>query len=161
MEMVRNMKRALILIALTAPVFAGDFKLSIGSPVAAGVPGNGTAQASKVKDGVFAVRSEGCADVAKAQITATAEGLVNGMRQSLSLRLLPGATQGVYVVSQEWPMQGAWVVNLTGTCDRAKAGALVPVGPRGFLRESATFFPRSTTEAEIVASLKTLTGDSR
>jgi hypothetical protein len=161
MEMVRNMKYTLILIALAASAYAAEFKLAIGSPVAAGIPGAGTAQASKVKGAVFAVRSEGCADAAKAQITATAEGLVSGMRQSLSLKLLPGAAPGVYIVSQEWPGQGAWVVNLSGTCNGAKAGALVPIGPSGFLRESAKFFPRSTTEAEIVASLKSLTGDSR
>jgi hypothetical protein len=165
MEMVNNMKHTLILIALilemSASARAADFKLDIGSPVAAGVPGTGTAQVSKVKDGVFAVRTEGCADASKAQITATAEGLVNGMRQSVSLHLLPGAIPGVYVVSHEWPPQGAWVVNVSGTCANAKAGALVPIGPSGFLRDSSKFFPRSTTEAEIAASLKSLTGDSR
>jgi hypothetical protein len=155
------MKHILILIALTASAFAAEFKLDIGSPVAARAPGTGTAQASKVKDGVFAVRSEGCADAAKAQITATAEGLVNGMRQSLSLNLIPGGAPGVYVVSHEWPTQGAWVVNVSGTCAGARAGALVPIGPAGFLRDSSKFFPRSTTEAEIVASLKSLTGESR
>jgi hypothetical protein len=155
------MKHTLILIALAGSAFAGEFKLDIGSPVAAGVPGTGTPQASKVKDGVFAVRSEGCADAAKAQITATAEGLVNGTRQTLSLHLLPGAVPGVYVVSHEWPTHGAWVVNVSGSCAAAKAGALVPIRSGGFLRESAKFFPRSTTEAEIVASLKSLTGESR
>jgi hypothetical protein len=155
------MKHTLILIALAASAYAAGFKLDIGSPVAAGIPGTGTAQASKVKGAVFAVRSEGCADAAKAQIAATAEGLVNGMRQSLALKLLPGAARGVYVVSQEWPGQGAWVVNLSATCEGAKAGALVPIGPQGFLRDSSKFFPRSTTEAEIVAALKSLTGESR
>jgi hypothetical protein len=159
--MVRKMKPALILIALSASAFAGDFKLAIGNPIAATIPGADTARASKVKGAVFAIRTEGCADPAKAQITGTAEGLVNGMRQSVALRLVPGGTPGVYVVSQEWPPQGAWVVSLNGSCEAAKAGALVPIGPQGYLRESSKFFPRSTTEADINVSLKSLIGGSR
>ena len=155
------MKHTLILIALAASAFAGDFKLAIGNPIAASFPGTDAPRASKVKDAVFALRTESCADPAKAQIAATAEGLVNGMRQSLTLRLLPGGSPGVYLVSHEWPAQGAWVISLNGSCDGAKAGALVPIGAQGYLRESSKFFPRSTTEAEIVAALKSLTGDSR
>ena len=42
MEMVRQMKHALIQIALAASAFGGEFTLAIGNPVAAGVPGTGT-----------------------------------------------------------------------------------------------------------------------
>lgn len=167
--MVRNMKHTLILIALSLPAFGGDFMLAVGSPSAASLPGTTTSQGGAsplrvmkvAKDALFAVRTEDCADPAKAQITGAAEGLVNGARQSVALHLIPGAAPGVFIVSREWPVPGVWVVNLSGVCASAKAGALVPIGPNGFLRESSKFFPRSTTEAELEATLKSLSGGSR
>jgi hypothetical protein len=160
------MKYTLILIALSIPAFAADFTLAIGSPAAASLPGpeslpGGAVRVSKVKDAVLAVRTENCADPAKAQITGTAEGLVNGARQSVALRLISAPGTGVYLVSREWPTQGAWVVNLSGVCAGAKAGALVPIGPNGYMRESSKFFPRLATQAEIEASLKSLAGDPK
>ena len=62
----------------------------------------------------------------------------------------------MYAVNQDWPAEGAWIVNLKGFCDRANTGALVPIGPHGFIRESAKFFPRAATDAEIETSLKAL-----
>ena len=157
------MKYTWILIALSASAFAADFTLAIGNPVAASFPGTESSptQVRKVKDAAFAVRTENCADPAKVQITGTAEGLVNGARQSVALRLIPGSGPGVYLVSRDWPPQGVWVVNLSGVCAGARAGALVPIGPAGYLRESSKFFPRSTTDAEIEASLKSLAGGAK
>ncbi len=113
------------------------------------------------KDALMAVRTEGCADPAKAQITATAEGVVNGARQTMALKLMPVAVPGVFVISREWQDPGAWVVSLSGVCADAKAGALVPIGPAGFLRESSKFFPRFATKAELDATLKSISGGSR
>jgi hypothetical protein len=161
------MKYTLILITLSASAFAADFTLAIGSTAAASIPWNENppagplAKAMKVKDAAFAVRAENCADPEKAKITGTAEGLVNGGRQSVALHLIAGSAAGAYLVSREWPAQGVWVVNLTGVCAGAKAGALVPIGPDGYLRESSKFFPRSSTEAEIEASLKSLAGGAK
>jgi hypothetical protein len=56
-------------------------------------------------------------------------------------------------------VEGAWVVNLKGTCANANAGAIVPIGPHGFLRESSKFFQRAASPAEIDASLKGLTAN--
>jgi len=157
------MKYTLILITLSVSAFAADFTLAIGDPVAASLPGteNSPTQVRKVKDAAFAVRTENCADPAKAQITGSAEGLVNGARQSVALRLIPASGPGVFLVSREWPSQGVWVVNLSGVCAGAKAGALVPIGPSGFIRESSKFFPRLATQAEIEASLKSSAGDHK
>jgi hypothetical protein len=47
-------------------------------------------------------------------------------------------------------------VNLRGACAGETAGALVPIGPKGFIRESSKFFPRPATGAEIEAALKAL-----
>src|SRR5580700_7331449 len=125
-----------------------EFKFTIGSPVAS--------QDFQMKSAAFVFRTEGCADPAKAQIGATAEGLVKGARRSVVLKVTSGARPGVYAVFQNWPAEGDWVVNLKGTCANASAGAVVPIGPKGFVRESSKFFPRPATDAEVEASLKTL-----
>src|ERR1700722_16635461 len=127
----------------------GGFSFTIGNPVAS--------QDFHFKTAAFVFRTESCADPAKAQISATAEGMVKGARQSVPLKVMTASTKpGVYAVTQSWPAEGDWVVSLRGTCGSASAGAIVPMGPKGFIRESSEFFARSATDAEIDASLKAL-----
>jgi hypothetical protein len=132
---------------------AADFALAIGSPVAAGT-------ATKVKGGTFAVRMEQCEDPAKAQIAATAEGVVNGARKSEPVTLVPTPSPSVFVVAQGWA-EGTWVVNVQATCAGQKAGVIVPIGPAGFLRDSSKMFSRFATNAEVEASLKNLIGGKK
>jgi hypothetical protein len=127
---------------------AEGFTFTIGSPVAS--------PDGRAKTAAFVFRTEGCADSAKAQISGTAEGLVKGARRSMALKVGPLSTPGVYAVYQNWPAEGEWVVNLKGTCVGANAGALIPIGSKGFIRESSKFFPRPATDAEIETSLKAL-----
>lgn len=126
----------------------GTFMFNIGSPVAA--------QDFAAKSAAFAFRTEGCADPSKAQISATAEGLLKGERKSVLLKIATMSRPGVYAVFQTWPAEGAWVVNLKGACAGENAGAIVPVGLKGFMRESAKFFPRAATNEEIDAALKAM-----
>ena len=129
---------------------AGDgFMFAIGSPVAA--------QQYQFKTAAFVFRTQGCEESIKPDVSATAEGLVKGERQSLPLRVSPGSKSGIYAVFQSWPADGRWVVTLKGSCGDLHAGAIVPVGPKGFIRESAKFFPRTATDKEIAESLATLT----
>jgi len=158
MEMV---KTTLFVLALAASSAWGkDFSLTIGNPVAVALP-DGVNPVVKKKDAGMAVRVENCADVAKAQVTATAEGIVNGARRSVPVRPAAATTPGAFAVSHDWPMEGAWVVNLTGHCGASTASAVVPFGPNGFLRESSKFFPRAATAAEVEAVLKTLSGGAQ
>jgi hypothetical protein len=129
--------------------FAEGFTFTIGGPVAS--------QDYQTKVAAFVFRTDGCAEPAKPQIGGTAEGLVKGARRSVALKVMPTSKPGVYAVYQNWPSEGAWVVNLSGTCASASAGAIIPVGPKGFIRESSKFFPRPATNAEIEASLKSFT----
>lgn len=140
---------ALALATLTAWAHPGIFAFTIGNPVAS--------QDFHFKTAAFVFRTESCADPAKAQISATAEGVVKGARRSVTLKVMPASTKpGVYAVNQSWPAEGDWVVSLRGTCGSASAGAIVPMGPKGFIRESLEFFARPATDAEIDASLKAL-----
>ncbi len=135
--------------AVAALGLAEGFTFNIASPVAA--------QDFHAKTAVFVFRTQGCAEPAKAEISGTAEGVVKGARRSVALKIMPMSKAGVYAVNHEWPAEGEWVVNLKGACAGAMAGAIVPIGPKGFVRESAKFFPRPATDAEIDASLKALT----
>jgi hypothetical protein len=165
MEMVKH--TLFLMMTATLTVQAADFSLGIGASSAAIAPGDtgnvGIKKLAIEKGGSMAVRAENCADPAKAQITGTAEGVVDGKRSSVPLtRLVAGTVPGAYIVYREWPAQGVWVVSLTGVCGAAKASAIVPFDPNGnYLRESSKFYPRAATRAEIEASLKTLTGGGK
>ncbi|MCU1275937.1 MAG: hypothetical protein JWO48_3368 [Bryobacterales bacterium] len=152
-KLLRMGLTALVGIAGAQWALAGGFFLTIGSPVAANVP--------QVKGAVLVVRPDGCEEPAKAQITGTAEGIVNGARRSVPLKLATLPTPGVYAVNREWPSEGVWVVSLTGNYRGLTTSAIVPIGPKGFMRESSKFFPRAASEGEIEASLKSLTGGAK
>ena len=135
---------ALILVLAAA---GAGFTFVIGSPVAS--------QDFQVKAAAFVVRTEGC-ESSPAQISATAEGLVKDERRSVALKVQPVNKPGVYAIFPMWPPEGRWVVNLKGTCGAASAGAIVPIGPKGFIRDAARFFPRPATDREVEASLAAL-----
>jgi hypothetical protein len=135
-------------LTITMLAMAEGFTFTIGSPVAA--------QDFNFKAAAFVFRTEGCIDPAKSQISATAEGLVKGVRRSIVLKVIPAARPGIYAVHQSWPAEGQWVVNLKGTCANLSAGAIVTMGPKGFIRESSRFFSRPATDSEIETSLAAL-----
>jgi hypothetical protein len=134
--------------AAVALALGEGFSFTLGNPVAA--------QDYRAKTASFVFRTEGCADPAKAQITGTAEGLVNGIRHSVPLKVSAMAKAGIYAVYQTWPTEGAWVVNLKGACGAENAGALVPTTTKGFLRDSVKFFPRPARHMEIETALRNL-----
>jgi hypothetical protein len=152
MEMVRlEMVKLLLLCAsITGVASAADFSLTIGAPVAAG-PGVKVVKSKAAM--LFAVRLEECSDPASAQISATAEGLVNGARTSLPVMPVGAGSPGVYLVAQTWPAEGVWAVSLSATCGPARAGAIVPVSNQGFVREEVKLLPRPATPAEIQQAL--------
>lgn len=134
---------------LAASALAEGFTFAVGNAVAA--------QDFHAKAAIFVFRTEGCAAPVNPQITATAEGLANATRRSVVLKPMPMSKPGVYAVYQAWPTEGAWLVNLKGACGDAIAGAIIPIGPKGFVRDSSRFFARPATNAEIETALKTLT----
>jgi hypothetical protein len=155
MEMVR-----LLLACAAIPVVASaaGFSLTIGPPVAAGTGAKVTKTAA-----VFAVRLEECDKLDNAQISGTADGIVDGARVSAPVTLTTANSPGVYVVSPAWSQsQGVWVVSLSATCGSATAGAIVPIGAgiggAEFLREKTKVLSRPATKAEIDAALKALRG---
>jgi len=147
MEMV---KFALITLLALSPLGAAEFTLTIGNPVAANV--------ARVKTAGLAVRLEECADLAKAKLSGTAEGLEGGARKSIPVQIVAGSGPGVYAVNHNWPNDGAWVVSLKAECGSATAGAIVPFRGFAYLRDTVKIFPRFPSAAEIDRSLNELSG---
>ena len=148
MTVLRAVAIACACAILVTGASAADFAIGIASSVAG--------RSLQAKSAVMVARPDGCADPANARIEGKAEGLVNGARRSITLKLVPLDTPGVVAVNKEWPAEGVWVVKLTGTCQDKRAGVVVPFGPKGFLRESSKFFSRAANDAEVEASLKAL-----
>lgn len=148
-----SFRLAALLTALGAwPAVAQDFALQVGPPVAGNAP--------PAKTSMLVVRPAGCAEPARAQITATAEGIVNGARRSVPLKLSALPTSGVHAIHREWPNFGVWIVNLVGRCADKTAGAIVSIGgpQAAYDREAVKYFPHPATPSEIDASLKALAG---
>ena len=140
------------MLALTVTAWAGtSFRLEIGPPVAAGTN-------YKVKGALFAVRALVCEDMNAVRVTGTAEGMVNGARQSVTLRLIPVNSPGVFVVQQEWPVEGQWVVHVSGTCPSAKAQAstIVPMRKSEFIRDKVKVMTEPATKKQVDAALADL-----
>jgi hypothetical protein len=140
-------------IAMTIVASAGTmFRLEIGPPVAAGID-------FKQKGAVLAVRALVCDDLAAVRVTGIAEGMVNGTRQSVTLRLIPIVTApGVFVVQQQWPAQGQWVLHLAGACpsSKAEASTIVPMRKTAFIREKTQVLREPATRQQIDAALAEL-----
>ena len=141
------------------PADADDFRLTIGNPIAVIAPATSASSGAppfKKNGAVFVVRTDGCADRAKATIEGTAEGILNGRRSSVPLVLITTPTPGVYAVNRTWPIEGVWVTSLVAACEGLKAGAIVPIAlsSNSFVRESSKFFSRPATPAEVDGALK-------
>ena len=144
---------AAILLSLpAASSIAGViFRFEIGPAFAANAP-------NMKKGTAFAVRALACATPAKPQVIAFAHAFVNGARQSAILDLVPLETAGAYAVPYPslWPRGTAGVVSLVGTCDSAHTGAVVTLGPNGFVRESSKLLDRAPSEADVDEALAAL-----
>ena len=68
------LRLAIVACAMAVLALAEEFSFAIGSPVAS--------QDFRAKAAAFVFRTQGCADPAKSEISATAEGLVQGARRS-------------------------------------------------------------------------------
>src|SRR3984893_9856249 len=110
-------------LALAGQLFAGGFWLQLGNPAA-------SAEARKV-NAVVTIKATGCHDPAVAKVTATAIGMVDGQRRSIPLKLDKLTEPGAYALSQQWPKQGKWVIELVGRNDEQFTNTPLAAGPDG------------------------------
>ena len=144
-------------VFLTAVAAAGTmFRLEIGSTAALGMDKKFKDSPKKV---VVAVRAVVCEDLANVKISGTAEGVVNGKRESLPLTLITiDRAEAVYAVGQQWPPDGTWLLHLKGSCASPKADAstLVAVTNGTFIRDKSTVLVEPATRKQIDDALASL-----
>ena len=61
-------------------------------------------------------------------LTASAEGIVNGSRQTITVRLDATSQPGVFAVRKQWPSEGTWLVCVTLL---KESSAIVTLAPDG------------------------------
>jgi hypothetical protein len=111
-----------IALLIAVPAFAGGFQLSVETP--------NKSNDQKLTDVVLVARTYGCHQPADAKLSATAEGLVGGKRQSLPVEL-SSIESGVYAIKQQWPAEGTWVLALTGDYNGMTCSVMIELGPNG------------------------------
>jgi len=96
---------ALLIPALTAPLFAGALTLEIVHP--------DSDMEAVAKHAAVVVRTTACNSPEKTVMTGTADGTVNGKRESIPLQLTPLSKAGEFAVGRAWPAKGTWVIRVT------------------------------------------------
>jgi hypothetical protein len=144
--MKRILSCVIPLAAFVAPVFGQGLSLTIGSPVAG--------QDFALKTSQFIFRVNGCVELSKAQVTATA---IDSTHRSVALHLSAPQPSGVFAVNREWGANGKWVVAITANCLRETVGAIVPINGNSFARDNIQLLSHAPSQDEIDAALKTFT----
>jgi len=111
----------LLALASVASVFAGGFQLAVEAP---------RAGSTSMKDAALIVRTFGCGQPADANVTVTAEGIIDNQRQSLAVDLKADA-KGVYSIQRQWPQEGKWMLVLTGTYNGMTSTVFVELDQKG------------------------------
>jgi len=143
------MRWILALAFAAAPVFAGALTLQVDD-------------AKPTPNAVVAVHITACHSPEKTTVTAFAEGILNGQRQTIPLKVIPLAQPGAFAVSQQWPREGVWAVKMIATNPDYKNYAtaiVVPVDKDGAERAAAKVFYHAPSADEVEAVLKQNTLD--
>jgi hypothetical protein len=143
---------ALAAVFIAAPVFAGALTLQIDDAQA-------TPEAV-AKNAVVVAHITACHSPEKTKVTATAEGLANGRRQTIPLKVMNLSAPGTFAVAREWPRQGAWTVTMIATNPDYKnyaTSVVVPVRNDTAVRADAKVFYHAPSADEITSVLKPAT----
>ena len=133
-------------MVLAAPLFAGGFYLQLGNPEAS--------QEALKAGAVLTVKATGCHDPATAKLTATAIGMVNGERREIPLKVIPLSEVGMFAVSQQWPREGKWVIELVARNGEQFTNTLVGAGSAGVDRTHFRADMHPFAPADVDAMLK-------
>lgn len=127
------MKRTLLRSAtLVSALTLIAFSTALAGPpwIAIEYPANPFDRASR--DAFLTVRTYHHGNLMERTVTGTAEGIVNGKRQTMRLDIRPGSQAGMYVVRWQRPAAGKWVLVINaGQQGVVDASAVVEVSPTG------------------------------
>jgi hypothetical protein len=101
------MRKLLIAAILAAPLFAGGLTLQVDDPR--------SNREAIAKNAVIVAHITACHSPEKTTVTAVAEGMVDGQRQSIPLKVINLSEPGAFAISRQWPQQGTWTVKMTAT----------------------------------------------
>jgi hypothetical protein len=97
-QLVRRLVIAAALMAAVAPAaLAGGANAKVSGPA---------------KDGRYTVQTYACSNPANLHVTAWAEGLVNGKRQTVPIKIEMTRAKGVYDFKRTWPEGGQWAIRM-------------------------------------------------
>ncbi len=130
---------------LSIDAMAGGFWLTLGNPAA-----SAEAQAAHA---VVTVMPTGCHNPAEAKVTATAEGVVNGKRTSIPVKLTPLGKPGFYAIARQWPAEGKWALRVVGEYNGALTSALIPLKDASADRRAAKYQAGIPGEQDVAALL--------
>jgi hypothetical protein len=133
---------------LTIPLFAGALLLEVGNP-----PSNPEAMKNHA---VLVARITACHSPGETTVTATAEGVVNGMRKSIPLKVISLSTAGTFAVTREWPNEGTWAIKLVATNPEYRdyaTSVLVPIRSDSVQLSAAKHYFHKPTDAEVSLAL--------
>ena len=147
---------ALTLVA-AAVAIAGPPWIAIEYPANPHDPGT--------RGALLTVRTYHHGELISYQLTGTAEGIVNGRRQTMPLDIRRLTQAGMYAVRFQKPAQGNWMLVITSSQNGAfAASALVTIDsgggvasvsvPSGTIENGRWRVPRRVASAEIDAMLK-------
>lgn len=145
-SLARQSARTVAVLACAGQLLAGGFFLQLGNPEA-------SAEARKA-NAVLTIKAAGCHDPATAQITATAIRMVNGQRESIPLKVTPLSEPGMFALSQQWPKEGRYVIELVGRNGEQFTNTLVAADAKGFDRTHAREAMKQFTEQDVLAMLQ-------
>ncbi|MFL5595489.1 MAG: hypothetical protein ACJ785_12895 [Gemmatimonadaceae bacterium] len=127
------MRRTLLrTLALVSALTLSAFSTALAGPpwIAIEYPANPFDRASR--DAFLTVRTYHHGDLMAKTVTGTAEGVVNGKRQSVRLDIQPGSQAGMYVVRWQKPATGRWILVInSGNQGVTDATAVVEISPTG------------------------------
>ena len=120
--------------AFALPLFGGGFHLNV-KPASA-------SQDARAKNAAIVAILSGCHEADKGTVTATAEGVVDGTRKTLPLKVIVLNQPGWFAVERQWPESGRWVVVLSARHPAFSAPTITAVP----IVENAPQFSRSKYE---------------
>ncbi len=135
-----------LLLACAGQLLAGGFYLQLGNPEA-------NAEARKLNAAVV-IKAAGCHDPATATVTATAIGVVNGQRRTIPLEVKAMGGAGEFALTQQWPKEGKWVIQLVGKNGEQFTNTLISAGPEGLDRLHAKFDMKAFAKSDVEAMLQ-------
>ncbi len=92
---------------VAAPLFAGALTLKIDD-----VKANPEAMA---KNAIVVAHITACHSPEKTKVTATADGIINGKRQTIPLKVVSLSEPGSFFLERQWPAEGSWTVTMIAT----------------------------------------------